>query len=96
MALAGFESEERGNCNVRLLSSGQIGRMAVEKKFRFQGIGAANLRDILKSTRDLNMKSVFLHSQSQATRFYEKLKFLSDGEEFLEADILHVKMCGSL
>ena len=88
--------EREAIATARLLSSGKIGRTAVEKKFHFQGIGAENLRDILKSARDLNMKSVSLHSQSQATRFYEKFQFLSDGEEFLEADILHVKMCGSL
>ena len=73
----------------RLLKSGQIGRMAVEKQFRFQGIGSAILRDILKSAKDLNMESVFLHSQSKATKFYEKFNFSSDGKEFLEADILH-------
>ena len=76
----------------RLLNSGQIGRMAVEKKFRSQGIGSAILRDILKSAQDLKMESVFLHSQSKATKFYEKFNFSSDGNEFLEADILHVKM----
>ena len=85
-------SKKKGIATARLLKSGQIGRMAVEKQFRFRGIGSAILRDILKSAKDLNMESVFLHSQSNATKFYEKFNFSSDGKEFLEADILHVKM----
>ena len=84
--------EKKGIATARLLSSGQIGRMAVEKKFRFQGIGSAIMREILKGAKDLKMESVFLHSQSKATKFYEKFNFSSDGKEFLEADIVHVKM----
>ena len=84
--------EKKGIATARLLKSGQIGRMAVEKQFRFQGIGSAILQDILKSAKDLKMESVFLHSQSNATKFYEKFNFSSDGNEFFEANILHVKM----
>ncbi len=87
-----LDPEKKGVATARLLKSGQIGRMAVKKQFRFQGIGSAILRDILKSAKGLNMESVFLHSQSKATKFYEKFNFSSDGKEFLEADILHVKM----
>ncbi|MBT09511.1 MAG: GNAT family N-acetyltransferase [Gammaproteobacteria bacterium] len=84
--------EKQGIGTARLLSSGQIGRMAVERKFRSQGIGSAILRDILERARELKMTSVFLHSQCHATKFYEKFNFLSDGKTFLEADIPHVKM----
>ena len=84
--------EKQGIATARLLSSGQIGRMAVERKFRSQGIGSAILRDILERAKELKMKSVFLHSQSHATKFYEKLNFLSDGKTFLEADIPHMRM----
>ena len=84
--------EKKGIATARLLKSGQIGRMAVEKQFRFQGIGSAILRDILKSAKDLNMESVFLHSQSKAKKFYKKFNFSPEGNEFFEADILHVKM----
>ena len=87
-----LDPEKKGIATARLLKSGQIGRMAVEKQFRFQGIGSAILRDILKSAKDLNMESVFLNSQSKATKFYEKFNFSPEGNEFLEADILHVKM----
>ena len=87
-----LDPEKKGIATARLLKSGQIGRMAVEKQFRFQGIGSAILRDILRSAKDLNMESVFLNSQTKAMKFYEKFNFSSDGEEFLEADILHVRM----
>ena len=87
-----LDPEKKGIATARLLKSGQIGRMAVEKQFRFQGIGSAILRDILKSAQDLKMESVFLHAQTKVTKFYEKFNFSSDGKEFLEADILHVKM----
>lgn len=87
-----LDPEKKGIATARLLKSGQIGRMAVEKRFRFQGIGSAIMRNILKSAKDLNMESVFLNSQTKAMKFYEKFNFSSDGKEFLEADILHVKM----
>tara|TARA_B100001093_G_C26653930_1_gene938756 strand:- start:274 stop:528 length:255 start_codon:yes stop_codon:yes gene_type:complete len=71
--------EREAIATARILSSGQIGRMAAEKKFLIQGIASAIFQDILNSARDPKMRSVFLHSQSQATKFYEKLKFSSDG-----------------
>ena len=84
--------EKKGIATARLLKSGQIGRMAVKKQFRFQGIGSAILRDILKNAKELNMQSVFLHSQSKATKFYEKFNFSPEENEFLEANIPHIKM----
>ena len=84
--------KKKGIATARLLKSGQIGRMAVKKQFRFQGIGSAILRDILKSAKGLKMESVFLHSQSKATKFYEKFNFSPEENEFLEANIPHIKM----
>tara|TARA_Y100001978_G_scaffold176880_1_gene170034 strand:+ start:562 stop:954 length:393 start_codon:yes stop_codon:yes gene_type:complete len=84
--------EKKGIATARLLISGQIGRMAVEKKFRSQGIGSAVLLDVLKRAKELKMTDVFLHSQHHATTFYEKFNFSSDDKRFLEADIPHVKM----
>ena len=87
-----LDPEKKGIATARFLKSGQIGTMAVEKQFRFRGFGSAILRDILKSAKDLNMESVFLNSQTKVTKFYEKFNFSSDGKEFLEAHILHVRM----
>ena len=84
--------EKSGIATARLLLSGQIGRMAVEKKFRSQGIGSAILQDILKRAKELKMTHVFLHSQCHAAKFYEKFDFSSDGKRFWEAGIPHVKM----
>lgn len=76
----------------RLLTSGQIGRMAVVKKFRGLGIGAAILAEAISKANRLGMNEVFVHAQTHVTSFYEKLGFLITGAEFKEVDIPHVKM----
>ncbi len=80
----------------RLLDSGQIGRMAVLQPFRRAGVGKAMLRMLLDVAGRKQMKSVFLNSQSHATKFYQSFGFTETGEQFDEADIPHCRMIKSL
>ena len=76
----------------RIKSDGKIGRLAILKDFRGQGIGERVLMSLIDVARDKGLKQVYLHAQIQAESFYRKRGFQKDGDEFIEANIRHVKM----
>jgi predicted GNAT family N-acyltransferase len=76
----------------RLNPAGKIGRIAVITGLRGRGIGTLILRRLLDEARRLGIREPFLHAQVQAVPFYEKLGFASEGDEFDEAGIPHVRM----
>jgi predicted GNAT family N-acyltransferase len=76
----------------RLLPSGQIGRMAVLQIHRGIGIGLRLLEAAVASAKELGLRKVFLHAQTQAIGFYHKGGFLNAGGEFMEAGIPHQPM----
>ncbi len=80
----------------RLLSTTQIGRMAVLPEYRGLHIGAALLERAVEKARHLGYESVFLNAQTHALAFYEKSGFEYEGEEFLEAGIPHRRMTKAL
>ena len=81
---------------VRLLKTGQIGRMAVLNEYRSQGAGKLLMDAVLKLAVKNNFPSVFLHSQASAVTFYEAFGFTIISEEYEEAGIPHRKMKKSL
>ena len=76
----------------RMQRDGKIGRLAVLDSWRGQGTGQKMLRVLVEAAEKEDFQEVFLHAQVHAISFYEKCRFHKDGEEFLEAGILHVKM----
>ncbi|WP_428821222.1 GNAT family N-acetyltransferase [Microbulbifer sp. MCCC 1A16149] len=76
----------------RLTGGGKIGRMAILKDARGLGAGLELLKRICKFARVSGQKNVYLNAQVQAIPFYEKAGFAVTGEEFMEADIPHVRM----
>ena len=83
-----------GTC--RLLPSGQIGRMAVIKEYRGFGVGTGLLKAAVIKAADLGFDKVYLHAQTHALEFYERLGFTKTGKEFLEAGIPHFCMTRDL
>lgn len=73
----------------RLLQDGHIGRMAVFPEWRHQGVGSAMLRELILIARQWQLPRVFLHAQTSAIGFYERHGFHTQGEEFMDAGILH-------
>ena len=72
---------------------GKIGRVCVLPVARGTGLGAALIRAALDVLRDEpGVAEAYLGSQSHATGFYEKLGFVVEGEEFLDAGIPHRHM----
>lgn len=76
----------------RMSTEGQIGRMAISKEYRKQGVGYSLLSTILESAAQQHLMEVYLCAQVQALGFYRKLGFIEEGEQFMDAGIAHYKM----
>lgn len=88
--------DNQGVATARILSSGQIGRMAVLKDYRQQGIGSAMLTSLLEVASTMNLQSVFLNAQVEAILFYKKFGFVEQGDLFNDAGIMHKRMTKTL
>ena len=80
----------------RLLPDGRIGRMAVAKDWRRQGVGAALLRELIRQAHERGHREVVLSSQVHAIPFYERFGFVVEGQEYDDAGIPHRTMRMSL
>jgi len=80
----------------RIKADGHIGRMAVLKSYRQQGIGSEILLALLDVAKQQNLNSVYLHAQVNAIQFYEKQGFSCNSDEFLDAGIPHKSMVKEL
>jgi predicted GNAT family N-acyltransferase len=87
-----YDDEGQPVATGRLLPDGHIGRMAVRKSARGQGIGAMVLRELLAEAKRLDYCELVLHAQSHAVDFYARHGFELRGEEFMEAGIPHRMM----
>jgi len=77
-------------------SSLHIGRVAVKKQFRKQGIGRLLMLYAEKLGREKNCKFAVLNAQIQAKGFYTSLGYCADGDTFSEAGIEHIRMMKEL
>jgi predicted GNAT family N-acyltransferase len=76
----------------RLLPDGHIGRMAVLRTHRAQGVGGAILVQLIAQARRKGMREVVLSAQTHALEFYRKHGFTPSGGVFMEAGIPHQEM----
>ena len=76
----------------RLLPDGTIGRMAVVKEWRRQGVGAEILEALVEEARKRGHASVVVSAQLQAAEFYRGHGFEAEGKVYQEAGILHQAM----
>jgi len=76
----------------RVLSDGHIGRVAVLKECRGQGVGRALTQAAVEFLKSQHFEQAKLNSQVQVIEFYEKLGFVGWGEVFYECDIAHIAM----
>jgi predicted GNAT family N-acyltransferase len=70
----------------------KIGRMAVLKSYRRQGVGLRLLKRAVQTARQSGAKKIYLHAQVPVIGFYEKFSFRCVGPVFDEAGIAHRKM----
>ena len=82
-----------GTC--RLLFRGQVarlGRLAVERDRRGDGIAAAILREADRIASEAGAESIALHAQTYALTLYEQNGYEEYGPTFVEEGIEHVAM----
>jgi len=76
----------------RLLPDGHIGRLAVLKKWRGKGVGAALFECLLQLAREAGISHLELNAQTPAAGFYARYGFVTQGAEFYEAGLPHITM----
>ena len=76
----------------RLLPDGHIGRIAVLKEWRKQGVGSALLQWMIEEMKSSGKQQAMLNAQMDAVKFYKKFGFRVVGDTFLDAGIPHVQM----
>lgn len=98
------DEEDRISCHVlacyegqavgtgRLTPSGRIGRVAVAKPIRRQGVGFCIMNTLLDLAQQHQHPEVILSAQYHAVKFYEKLGFHPEGDIFMEVGIAHIMM----
>ncbi|WP_048306869.1 GNAT family N-acetyltransferase [Halomonas sp. PR-M31] len=88
--------DDHAIATARLLPDGHIGRVAVIKEERGQGVGEQLMGAIIAAALKRGDPEVLLDAQLQALSFYRKLGFQAFGDEFLDAGIPHRSMRLSL
>lgn len=73
-----------------------LGRLAVLKETRGTGLGAALVRAVEQAGRERGATAMELHAQVQALGFYERLGYVAEGPEYLDAGIPHRTMTRGL
>lgn len=76
----------------RFLQNNSVGRVAVLKAYRGQGIGSMIMLEIIQQAHQQDRKFLQLSSQVHAISFYEKLGFSIQGDAYDECGIPHIKM----
>ncbi len=87
-----FDAQGCALATGRLLPDGHIGRMAVRKIARAQGLGSAVLNALTQHARQKGFVEVVLSAQTHAKGFYLRHGFVAEGGEYLDANIPHVLM----
>ena len=80
----------------RLLENNSVGRVAVLKAYRGQGIGQMIMLEIISYAQKQRLSVLTLSSQVHAISFYEKLGFTVQGNSYDECGISHIEMTMNL
>ncbi|MCT8090373.1 GNAT family N-acetyltransferase [Acinetobacter kookii] len=76
----------------RLLQNHSLGRVAVLKAYRGQGIGKLLMLEMIQQAKHEQRKFLKLSSQVHAMQFYAGLGFMVQGEQYLDCGIPHIDM----
>lgn len=77
-------------------NNGKIGRVAVLKEFRGLGIGFQVMNAIIEQAQSVGCENLNLSAQVYAIPFYEKLGFVTEGDQYLEEGEPHIHMAKPL
>ena len=70
-----------------------IGRVAVRETFRGRGLGIQIMQESIAAAKNrFGISKITLSAQKYLEHFYADLGFISEGEEYLEDGIPHIRM----
>lgn len=70
----------------------KLERISVIPEFRMRGFGKLVVEALEDIAREKGIKKVKLHGQTHAVKFYEKLGYIKNSDEFMEESIPHYLM----
>jgi len=70
----------------------QLGRMAVLKEYRGEGVGTALIEKAITTAKLNQLSAIYISAQCQAIDFYKKFGFEITSDIYLDAEILHRDM----
>lgn len=76
----------------RILSTGEISRIAVLMAYRQQQIDHKVMRGLLNIAKDINLDEVFIYTSLDSVNYFRKFNFSSAGAVFMEAGIPRQRM----
>lgn len=85
-----------GIASGRMFANGHIGRIAVMPEWRGQYVGTAVMEAFLHYAQAHDYAQVDVDAQVQAVPFYEHFGFVTQGEQFMDVGIAHIKMLKKL
>lgn len=85
-------AEGQAIATARLRENHSIGRVAVLKEYRGDGVGFRLMQQIIALASQQKRPYLSLSAQCYATQFYEKLGFTVVGESYLDCGIAHIQM----
>jgi predicted GNAT family N-acyltransferase len=88
--LATRDGKPVGAARLDIAQHGKLGRVAVLRALRGQGLGQSMMRALQAIAPMHGLQELWCHAQLSAVPFYERLGYRREGEEFLEAGIAHV------
>lgn len=89
-----IQAEPAGTLRYRTMEEGiRIERVAILEPYRGCGYGRLLIQAGIQAARTDGLPGLCsLHAQLHTRPFYERLGFIAVGNQFLEADILHIEM----
>ena len=70
----------------------QLGRMAILKEYRGQGIGGALIEKAMTIAKLNQLSAIYIRAQCHAIDFYKKIGFVVTSDIYLDAEIPHRDM----
>lgn len=71
---------------------GRLGRIAVLANYRGRRLGERVVGELERLALAAGLTQCWFHAQVAAIGFYERLGYRSEGSEFIEANIPHIRM----
>ncbi|MGB9150753.1 MAG: GNAT family N-acetyltransferase [Burkholderiales bacterium] len=87
--LLALDLDGRAIGTARLLVDGHIGRIAVLKQWRSQGVGNELLNYLIILNKKQGRREALLRAQVRVMPFYARHGFVAEGDEYLDAGIPH-------